>query len=65
MLWTISPAMATAIAREQTIDAVRERRRTRAVRISPEPDTDKAGRHRAPRRLRAFWGVHLHRRLAH
>jgi hypothetical protein len=63
LMW--SPAVATAIARQQTIDAVRESRRLRPARFTPEPDKDPRGRHKTRRRARAFWIVDLRNRLAH
>ena len=64
MMWTISPAAATSIARQQTIDEVRQSRRERAARFTPEPDDEPHGRHKAPRRTRALRSVALGKRLA-
>jgi hypothetical protein len=58
MWMMISPAVATSIARQQTIDDVKESSRLRAQRFAPEPDGDIAPRkrrHRVRRRPRAFW----------
>ena len=65
-MWMFSPAMATTIARQQTIDDVRESRRLKAARSNAQPATVPAkGRHRARRHTRAFWSVHLHSHHAH
>jgi hypothetical protein len=64
MFWMMSPAMAKAIAREQTVDAVREsRRRGRVARFTPEPDTDAKSRHKARRTSRALRSADLRKRV--
>ncbi len=66
-MWTtISPAMATTIARQQTVDEIRQSRRLKAARISAKPASEAAKpKHRARRHRRAFWSVHLHGHAAH
>jgi hypothetical protein len=66
MWMTISPAMATTIARQQTIDEVQESRRLKAARTSAQPASETSKpKHRARRHRRAFWSVHLHGHAAH
>jgi hypothetical protein len=67
-MWTtISPAMAITIARQQTVDEVRESRRQKAARTAAQSaDVRAKGRHRARRHSRAFWSVHVrHHHAAH
>lgn len=66
MWMTISPAMATTIARQQALDEVRESRRLKAARSAarPAPETDRP-RHRARRHSRAFWSVHVRGHATH
>ena len=65
MMWMISPAVAKSIAQQQTIDAVREGRRGRAARFTPEPDSEPRRRHRARKRSLAFGSVGLPKHIAH
>ena len=65
MMWMISPAVAKTIARQQTIDEVRESRRGRATRFTPEPDSEPRRRHRVRRRSHALRSVGLRKHIAH
>jgi hypothetical protein len=65
-MWMMSPAMAITVARQQTIDEVRQSRKLKVARIAARQATVPArGRHRARRHTRAFWSVHLHSHHAH